>query len=85
MEEQLFQTSISPFGALKFWLIRLIALSALIFSVYDFNENTFFFSMLFLVSLATFLVAGPWRITLYKEYIVFEKTVEVIGRPFPVL
>jgi hypothetical protein len=72
MEEQLFQTSNSQFGILKFWVIRLIAISAFIFAIYDFNENIFFFSILIIVSAFIFFIIGPWRITLYKEFITVE-------------
>jgi len=69
MDEQLFQTTNSQIGIVRFAIIRAAAIVAFAFSIYNFSENNFFFTILIVVSLAVFFLSGPKTITIYKDHL----------------
>lgn len=69
MEEEIFKTKPSAIEALKFWIIRIAAVVAIIFSFYTFNENPFFFSTLIISGAMVLLLCGSKQITIYKTYV----------------
>lgn len=69
MEELIYHTRPSTLAFLKFWIIRIIAVAAVVFSVYSFNENNIFFFILIVTSAAVFLLCGSKQISIYKAHI----------------
>ncbi len=68
MDELLFQTSNSQIGSIRFTIIRLAAILAFTFSIYDFNENNFFFTILIITSALVFFLSGPKAISIFKDH-----------------
>ena len=80
MEEEIFKTKSSTIAFIRFGIMRIIAVAAVIFSIYSFNENAVFFSFLIVTGAGVLLLCGSKQITIYKTYVdirtnsIFKKT-----------
>src|SRR5687768_16905216 len=82
MEEEIFKTKPSIIGFIRFWIMRIVAAAAVIFSVYSYNENTVFFSILIASAAAVFLLCGSKQISIYKTHIKVHTDSIIKNSPF---
>jgi len=82
MESHLFQTKPSSFAKVRFTIMRIVALAAICFAVFQFNENPFFFSILIMAGAAIFLLSGSKQIDLYKTHITVSTKSVLKNSPF---